>query len=63
VITAEMPEQGATYTFEDLSGNHAASSDDPNPYNALIKSCNNDPVRERDTMYEKEISGTILARQ
>jgi hypothetical protein len=41
-----MPEQGATYTFEDLSGNHAASSDDPNPYNALIKSCNNDPVRE-----------------
>jgi len=39
-----MPEQGATYTFEDLSGSTQTLSDDPNPYNALIDTCHNDPV-------------------
>jgi len=40
-----MPEQGATYTFEDLSGSAQTPTDDPNPYNALIDTCQNDSVR------------------
>lgn len=39
-----MPEQTSTYTFADLSG-AAATSQDVNPYNALIHACANDAVQ------------------
>jgi len=42
-----MPEQGATYTFEDASGSTSTPTDDPNPYHALINDCANDPVRSQ----------------
>jgi len=53
-----MPEQGASYTFEDLSGSSANTNPitDPNPYNVLIHACDDSAVSAKEMFYASPLT-------